>query len=74
MTDAELKRKWDNTAIRQYQEQQVNSARQEGRQEGRQEVIEGLITKLGLPDEQIADVAKVSIDFVKKVRASLDKK
>lgn len=38
------------------------------------EVVENLIVKLGLSDEQIMDIAEVSLDFVKKVRASLSKK
>ncbi len=44
----------------------------EGRLEGKLEVVERLILKLGLTsDEQIADLANVSIEFVKKVRRDL---
>lgn len=43
-------------------------------QEGKAEVVRNLITKLGLADAQAADVAAVSVAFVKKVRASLKKK
>ncbi len=35
--------------------------------------VENLILKLGLSDEQIADIGKVSIDFVRSVRARLEK-
>ncbi len=38
------------------------------------EFVTNLIVKLGLNDEQTADVGEVSIDFVRKVRASLAKK
>lgn len=44
---------------------------EQGRQEERFEFVERLIEKLGLSDEQIADVANVSMDFVKKVRKEL---
>ncbi|MNY30541.1 hypothetical protein D3C86_1646540 [compost metagenome] len=44
---------------------------EQGRQEERFEFVERLIEKLGLSDEQIADVANVSMDFVKKVREEL---
>jgi hypothetical protein len=37
-------------------------------------VVENLITKLGLSDEQAADVAEVSIAFVAKAREELKNK
>ena len=37
------------------------------------EVVKNLIVKMGLSDEQIADVAEVSLEFVEKVRSVLDK-
>jgi predicted transposase/invertase (TIGR01784 family) len=37
-------------------------------------IVENLIVKLGLPDEQAADVAEVSVEYVAKVRAELGKK
>jgi predicted transposase YdaD len=40
-----------------------------GREEGKRKEVENLIVKLGLSDEQVAEVAEVSVDFVKKVRA-----
>jgi hypothetical protein len=45
--------------------------REEGKLEGRQAIVENLIVKLGLSDKQAADVAEVSIAFVKKVRKEL---
>ena len=36
-------------------------------------IVENLILKLGLTDEQAADVAEVDTDYVKKVRAELKK-
>jgi hypothetical protein len=43
----------------------------EGKAEGKIEEVRNLITKLGLSDEQAADVAGVTIEFVKQVRATL---
>lgn len=37
-------------------------------------VVENLIVKLGFTDEQAADVAEVDVDYVKKIRAELNKK
>jgi len=49
-----------------------------GKEEGKEikshEVVESLISELRLEDEQVARIAKVSVDFVRKVRASLNKK
>jgi len=55
--------------------------RKEGRKEGREEgrvgaataVIKNLIVDLNLPDEQIASVVGVSIEFVSQVRNKLGK-
>ena len=38
------------------------------------EIVQNLIAKLGLSDEQAVGVAGVSIEFVKNVRAQLTKK
>ncbi|MFC6100281.1 hypothetical protein [Olivibacter domesticus] len=38
------------------------------------DVVENLLSKLGLNDEQAAEVAEVSIEFVQKIRAQLNKK
>lgn len=46
----------------------------EGKIEGKTEEVRNLIQKLGFSDEQVADVAEVSIDFVRKVRTELQEK
>lgn len=46
---------------------------EKGMEKGKIEVVRNLITKLGLNDRQAADVAGVTISFVKKVRASINK-
>lgn len=46
----------------------------EGIKEGKAEEVKNLIVKLGLTNEQAAEVAEVSIDFVAKVRADLREK
>lgn len=55
-------------------EREAKKILQRGKVEGKVEEIRNLITKLGLPDAKAADVAAVSVAFVKKVRASLKKK
>ena len=52
----------------------IEKSKAEGKTEGKIEEVRNLITKLGLPDTQAAEVAEVSVAFVKKVRASLKKK
>jgi hypothetical protein len=47
---------------------------EKGIEKGKREVIENLITKLGLSDKQVADIAEMPVSFVKKVRASLKNK
>ncbi|MCT1526216.1 Rpn family recombination-promoting nuclease/putative transposase [Sphingobacterium hotanense] len=78
MYDVSLKRKWDAEAVRQYQVQQLEEARQEARQEGEEkksyEVVEKLLTAGKFTISEIANFATVSEDFVNKVRASLSKK
>jgi hypothetical protein len=44
----------------------------EGKMEGKVEEVINLITKLGLNDEQAANVAGVNTEFVRQVRAGLD--
>jgi predicted transposase YdaD len=55
-------------------ERETRKILQQGKAEGKVEEVRNLITKLGLPDAQTADVAAVSVAFVKKVRAALKKK
>ncbi|WP_300597586.1 Rpn family recombination-promoting nuclease/putative transposase [Niabella sp.] len=45
-----------------------------GKAKGKAEVVANLITKFGFTNEQAVNAAEVSLDFVKKVRASLKKK
>ncbi|MCU0376167.1 MAG: hypothetical protein MUF24_12745 [Chitinophagaceae bacterium] len=54
------------------EEQILQMKRTEGKLEGKLEEVSNLITKLGLNDEQAADVAGVSIEFVQQVRANLE--
>nr|WP_294873160.1 hypothetical protein [uncultured Pedobacter sp.] len=55
----------------------LDRAEQKGLEKGKKEksrhVVENLIIKLGLSDEQIADLAEVSVDFVKSIRAQITK-
>ena len=56
----------------------IEKGRKEGIEKGKEEksfeVVESLITKLGLDDFQVAEIAKVPVSFVKKVRNTLRKK
>ncbi|GAB3416874.1 hypothetical protein [Niabella aquatica] len=45
-----------------------------GEVKGKAEIITNLIGKFGFNDEQAASAAEVSLDFVKKIRASIKKK
>ena len=44
---------------------------EKGKAEGKAEVVKNLIIKLGLNDEQVANIAGVSIEFVQQVRAGI---
>lgn len=46
---------------------------EKGKAEGKTEEVHNLIIKLGLNDEQAADVAGVSVEFVQQVRADINK-
>jgi flagellar biosynthesis/type III secretory pathway protein FliH len=46
---------------------------QKGKAEGKAEVVSNLIIKMGMTDAQAADIAGVSVDFVKKIRRKLKK-
>jgi hypothetical protein len=55
--------------------------REQGLQQGLQQleeknykVVANLIQQLGLDDQSAAEVAEVSVDFVRKVRAGLERK
>jgi len=45
-----------------------------GAEKTRHTLIENLLTKLGVSDEKAAEIAEVSIEYVKEIRASLDAK
>lgn len=47
---------------------------EKGLEEGKAKEVSNLISKLGLSDNQIAEVAEVPVAFVKKIRISLKKK
>jgi predicted transposase YdaD len=46
---------------------------EKGIRKGKAEVVSNLILKMGMTDAQAADIAGVSVDFVKKVRRKLKK-
>ena len=52
-------------------EKGIEKGRAEGKSEGKAEVVRNLIVKLGLDDEQAANIAEVSIEFVQQVRAGI---
>ena len=71
--------KWDYenvlaTAMRESKLEGKLEGKQEGAEQKSYEVVERLLLKLGLPDDQIADLANVTIEFVQKVRSELAKK
>jgi hypothetical protein len=45
-----------------------------GLEKARNTVIENLLTKLGFSDEKAAEIAEVSIEYVREIRASLEAK
>jgi len=55
-------------------ERETQKILERGIEKGKTEVVRNLITKLGLPDAQAAEIAEVPVAFVKKIRASLKKK
>lgn len=71
MYDTSLKRKWDNKAILDY-------AKEEGRQEERakadHQFVKKLIESTDFDDYKIAELASVSLEFVHKVKSTLQAK
>lgn len=45
-----------------------------GAEKARHTVIENLLTKLGVSDEKAAEIAEVSVEYVKEIRAGLGTK
>ena len=75
MYDAALKRKWDNASVLESAKAEgLAAGKAEGLAAGKAEVVENLLVKLGFSDEQAADIAEVSVEFVANIRASLSKK
>ena len=62
--EASLKAKWDT-------QNAFDSVRREGVNEAKVEVVKNLLLDFGFSDEQAAKAAKVSVDFVRKVRSAL---
>ncbi|HEU0228746.1 MAG TPA: hypothetical protein VFQ86_13485 [Arachidicoccus soli] len=54
-------------------EEGMEKGLQKGIQKGKAEVVSNLIVKMGMTDAQAADIAGVSVDFVKKVRRKIKK-
>ncbi|MCL4638299.1 MULTISPECIES: RpnC/YadD family protein [Olivibacter] len=52
----------------------LDRATRQGEQKKSKEFVENLLLEFGFTDEQAAKAAKVSIEFVQKIRAKLDKK
>lgn len=52
----------------------VEQGEEEGQEEQKKKLVLSLITQLGMDDEQASEVAKVSLSFVKAIRAELSGK
>jgi flagellar biosynthesis/type III secretory pathway protein FliH len=55
------------------EEEGLKEGEEVGREEEMATLVTSLITQLGLSDAQASEIAKVSLDFVKQVRAGLKK-
>jgi protein-disulfide isomerase-like protein with CxxC motif len=71
--ETEIKAITNNITTMGIEELILHTAEQKGKAEGKAEVVRNLIIKLGLNDEQAADVAEVSVEFVQQVRAGINK-
>lgn len=59
--------KWtEYSVLKTAKERALEEGMKEGMKTAKEEVVNNLIIKLGFTDEQVADIAGVSIDFVKK--------
>jgi predicted transposase/invertase (TIGR01784 family) len=54
-------------------EKGIKKGRAEGLEKGKTEVVKNLLLKMAMTDAQAADIAEVSVDFVKKVRRKIKK-
>ncbi len=74
MYDSSLKYKWDNKNVLDYARKEgIEEGIEKGKEEKTHAIVLNLILKLGLSDEQAADVAGVPVDYVATVRAELKK-
>jgi predicted transposase YdaD len=55
------------------EEEGLSEGEELGREEEKTTLVTSLITQLGLSDAQASEIAKVSLDFVKQIRANLKK-
>jgi len=69
--EKDLLDKWTEYAVLKTAEEK---GMERGMEKAKSEYIRNMIVKLKFTDKQIADVTEVSIDFVKKIRASLKEK
>lgn len=52
----------------------VEKGIEKGAEKARHAIVENLLTKLGFSDQEAAEIAEVSVDHVKEIRASLGAK
>ncbi len=72
--EKDLMASWDEYAIKQtLLKEGMEKGLERGIEKGKAEVVKNLITKMGLSDVQAAEVAEVSVEFVKNIRRRLKK-
>ncbi len=71
--DALIREEGEKLSERRGEKRGEKRGKLEGELRGKEIEVENLITKLGLSDEQAADVAEVSVEFVANIRAKLAK-
>ncbi len=77
MYNVSLRNKWDAESIRSSQEEQLKRAREKamaegeviGKAEGKAEVIKNLLSSNKFSISEIAELADVTIEFVKQIEA-----
>jgi predicted transposase/invertase (TIGR01784 family) len=67
-------RKGERIGIEKGIEKGIKKGIEKGAEKARHTVIENLLTKLGVSDEKAAEIAEVSIEYVREIRASLEAK
>ncbi|WP_245729217.1 hypothetical protein [Niabella drilacis] len=63
--------KWDAYSVLKTAEEK---GMEKGMERGKEQFVKNLITQFSFTDEQAANAAEVSVDFVKKIRAALKRK